>query len=108
MGGNLVIKAKERLSIQKVIAFSSCFNFSCELGKRLFAKFDKLAEKINIRDDVKLSYVDCDADSEFCDSNGVKGKQKKVVFALNFGLFTNDRKCIYSWVLCFDFVQKPL
>jgi len=46
---------------------------SCELSKRLFTKFDKLAESINSRNDVKLAYVDCDADSEFCDSNGVKG-----------------------------------
>lgn len=48
--------------------------FSCELGSRTFGKFDKLAESINIRDDVKLAYVDCDADSEFCETNGVKGK----------------------------------
>ncbi|XP_055303776.1 thioredoxin domain-containing protein 5 [Sitodiplosis mosellana] len=49
------------------------YSQSCELGKRLFTKFDKLAENINNRDDVKLAYVDCNADSEFCDSNGVKG-----------------------------------
>ena len=76
VGGNFVIKTKERLSIHS-FTFFSCFNCSCELGKRLFSKFDKLAEKINIRDDVKLNYVDCDADSEFCDSNGVKGTKKK-------------------------------
>lgn len=85
------------------------FNFSCELGKRLFAKFDKLAEKINILDDVKLNYVDCDADSEFCDSNGVKGKKiekEKMMFTMNFGLFTNDRKCILMSV-SFWFRSKP-
>jgi len=46
---------------------------SCELGQRFFTKFDKLAENINVRDDVKLVHVDCDADSEFCNSNDVKG-----------------------------------
>lgn len=48
-------------------------NFSCELGSRTFGKFDKLAESVNVRDDVKLAYVNCEADSEFCDSNGIKG-----------------------------------
>lgn len=46
---------------------------SCEIGKRVFATFDKLAENINSRDDVKLAYVDCDADSELCKSNDVNG-----------------------------------
>ncbi|XP_031628357.1 thioredoxin domain-containing protein 5 [Contarinia nasturtii] len=46
---------------------------SCELSQRFFAKFNKLAENINVRDDVKLVHVDCEADSEFCNSNGVKG-----------------------------------
>lgn len=58
------------------------FNHSCELGKRVFTKFDKLAESVNTRDDIKLAYVDCDADSEFCESNGVKGN--------SIGLWTND------------------
>lgn len=50
--------------------------FSCELGSRTFGKFDDLAETVNTRDDVKLAYVNCDADSEFCESNGAKGKQQ--------------------------------
>lgn len=56
--------------------------FSCELGSRTFGKFDKLAESLNIRDDVKLAYVDCDADKQFCNSNGVKGKQQRVISSL--------------------------
>lgn len=48
--------------------------FSCELGSRTFAKFDELAENINTRDDVKLAYVNCDDNSEFCESKGVNGK----------------------------------
>lgn len=43
------------------------------MGKRLFTKFDKLAENINSRDDIKLAYVNCEADSDFCESVGVKG-----------------------------------
>lgn len=46
---------------------------SCELGSRLFAKFEKLAENINSRDDVKLAHVNCDTDGDFCKSNGAKG-----------------------------------
>lgn len=57
------------------VFFVFCFcNCSCDLGKRFFAKFDKLAESLNVRDDVKLAHIDCEADSEFCDSNGVKGR----------------------------------
>lgn len=48
--------------------------FSCELGSRLFAKFEKLAENINSRDDVKLAHVNCDTDADFCKSKGAKGK----------------------------------
>lgn len=43
------------------------------MGKRLFAKFDKLAENLNTRDDIKLAYVNCEAESDICESNGVKG-----------------------------------
>lgn len=53
--------------------FLLTFNHSCELGKRFFTKFDKLAENLNTRDDIQLAYVDCAADSEFCESNGAKG-----------------------------------
>lgn len=50
------------------------FFYSCEIGSRAFAKFDKLAEKVNVRDDVKLAHVNCDADDEFCSLHDVIGK----------------------------------
>lgn len=49
-----------------------CFH-SCERGKHLFTIFDKIAENVNTRTDIQLGYVDCEADTEFCESNGVKG-----------------------------------
>lgn len=45
------------------------------MSSRFFSKFDKLAENINGRDDVKLGHVNCDTDADFCKSNGAKGKQ---------------------------------
>lgn len=65
--------------------FFSNFVYSSELGERLFGKFDKLAENINTRDDVILAHVNCDADSEFCDTNSVEGMTIGIwmVFQLN-------------------------
>lgn len=64
--------------------FLSLLHHSCELSSRLFAKFDKLAANINARDDVKLGHVNCEADSEFCDTNGVKGTNNELWICLHF------------------------
>lgn len=44
--------------------------FSCELSQKVFTTFEKLADAINSRDDIKLAHVDCDSDKEFCETNG--------------------------------------
>lgn len=82
MGGNSKIALKKNNLIQTIIFLSTIFGHflvylflvcSCELGQRFFTKFDKLAENINTRDDVKLAHVNCEADSELCETNGVNG-----------------------------------
>lgn len=39
---------------------------------------------MNIRDDVKLAHVDCDADKEFCESNGVQGTENWITTEIIF------------------------
>lgn len=46
----------------------------CELSKRFLENhFEKLAEQINSREDLKLARVNCDEHTDFCKSQGVKG-----------------------------------
>lgn len=54
-----------------------CFQsywYSCEASQRSFERFEKLAESVNKHDVVKLAYVDCDGDKEFCLSHGAERK----------------------------------
>lgn len=73
-----------RFKIKSIIIdnfFCSFFSFlcffitnRCELAKRfLDSQYEKLAEEINSRDDLKLARVNCDEHAEFCKSQGVNG-----------------------------------
>lgn len=82
------IERGRKLVLIKLLTFPLSFiHFafsSCELSQRLFTKYEKLAENINSRDDVKLAHVNCDSDAEFCESHKAKGKQSWTLLTLTF------------------------
>lgn len=91
-GRNFVLDKRTNYPIGErkcLFSFFSNSAYSSELGERLFGKFDKLAENINTRDDVILAHVNCDADSEFCDTNSVEGMTTGIcmVFKLHLLIF---------------------
>lgn len=52
--------------------FSSAF--SCELSKKFLSQhYEKLAEQLASREDLKIARVDCDKHKDFCSSQGAKG-----------------------------------
>lgn len=63
------------------------FFFSSEIGSRAFTTFNKIAELVNGREDIKLVHVNCDADAEFCDTNNAKGKLIRQKYWLDLWLF---------------------
>lgn len=46
---------------------------SCALSQRFISKFEKLADALNSRDDLKLAHVNCDDEPKLCESKGGKG-----------------------------------
>lgn len=49
-------------------------------------RFEKLAETINVRDDVKLAHVNCDNDKDFCETLKVKGNKSKNIEIIGYEL----------------------